>query len=214
MEEWVSSLIESNKEVKMTEKQAKIIEAAVEMFAEQGYSATSTSQIARKAGVAEGTIFRHYKTKKDLLISILAPTLSKFFGPFVIRNFKKVVDTDYENFEDFLRALMRNRLEFAVKNAAALKILIHELPFHPELRAEFTDHLFPRVSGRLEFIIQHFQERGELIELPPFTLMRMAASTMAGYILTRAVIMPESEWNDEEEIERVVQFIMHGLTPH
>lgn len=48
----------------LTPKQAKILQAAVEIFAEKGYAATSTSEIAKRAGVAEGTIFRHYKTKK------------------------------------------------------------------------------------------------------------------------------------------------------
>lgn len=51
----------------LTEKQKKIIIAAIESFSEKGYAATSTSEIAKKAGVAEGTIFRHYKTKKIYL---------------------------------------------------------------------------------------------------------------------------------------------------
>ena len=55
----------------LTEKQKKIIVSAIQSFAEKGYSATSTSEIAKKAGVAEGTIFRHYKTKKDLLLAIV-----------------------------------------------------------------------------------------------------------------------------------------------
>lgn len=42
----------------------KIILAAIQAFAEKGYASTSTSEIAKNAGVAEGTIFRHYKTKK------------------------------------------------------------------------------------------------------------------------------------------------------
>lgn len=54
----------------MTDKQISIISAAIEIFAEKGYSATTTSVIAKKAGVGEGTIFHHYKTKKDLLLAI------------------------------------------------------------------------------------------------------------------------------------------------
>lgn len=62
---WIQELLQiGGKEGQFSEKQLKILEAAVEMFAEKGYAATSTSEIAKKAGVAEGTIFRHYKTKK------------------------------------------------------------------------------------------------------------------------------------------------------
>lgn len=54
----------------MTEKQEKILEAALELFAEVGYAATSTSKVAKAAGVSEGLIFRHFKNKEGLLEAI------------------------------------------------------------------------------------------------------------------------------------------------
>ena len=64
---------------KQTDKQKKIIEVAIATFAEKGYSNTPTSEIAKKAGVAEGTIFKHYGTKENLLLSIMIPFLKDFF---------------------------------------------------------------------------------------------------------------------------------------
>ena len=49
---------------KRNERQMRILEAAVDMFGEKGYASTSTSEIAKRAGVAEGTIFRYYRRKK------------------------------------------------------------------------------------------------------------------------------------------------------
>ncbi|SFV08924.1 MULTISPECIES: TetR/AcrR family transcriptional regulator [Alicyclobacillus] len=214
MEQWLSSLLRlTDEEEKMTEKQIKIIQAAVDIFADKGYASTSTSEIAQRAGVAEGTIFRHYKTKKDLLLSIVAPVMSKLVAPFVLRDLHQVLDTEYEQFEDFLRAMMRNRLEFVVKHAPIVKIMLHEIPFHPELQSQFKEQLFPQVGERLKRIITHFQSRGDLIEMPPFALLRMSVSAIMGYIFTRCYLFPEHDWNDEEEIERVVNFIMHGLAP-
>lgn len=54
----------TNKEPKLTKKQIAILEAATDLFAEKGYAGTSTSEIANKAEVAEGTIFKHFKSKK------------------------------------------------------------------------------------------------------------------------------------------------------
>lgn len=63
---WLKELLRLNdEEEKMTDKQIKIVQAAVEIFSEKGFAGSSTSEIAQKAGVAEGTIFRHYKTKKS-----------------------------------------------------------------------------------------------------------------------------------------------------
>src|SRR4051794_38999386 len=87
MEHWVAEMLRVNdSDTKMTDKQIKIIKAAVETFSEKGYAASSTSEIAQKAGVAEGTIFRHYKTKKDLLLSIVAPMMAKLIAPFVLKD--------------------------------------------------------------------------------------------------------------------------------
>ena len=55
----------------MTEKQTNILKAALELFASQGYAATSTSKVAKAAGVSEGLIFRHFTNKEGLLNSIM-----------------------------------------------------------------------------------------------------------------------------------------------
>lgn len=55
----------------MTDKQQKIIQAALELFASEGYAATSTSKIARQAGVSEGLIFRHFESKQGLLDALI-----------------------------------------------------------------------------------------------------------------------------------------------
>ncbi|PRX57175.1 TetR/AcrR family transcriptional regulator [Flagellimonas meridianipacifica] len=55
----------------MTDKQEKILNAALELFAIHGYNAVSTSKIAKEANVSEGLIFRHFGNKKGLLDAIL-----------------------------------------------------------------------------------------------------------------------------------------------
>ncbi|MEE4257799.1 MAG: helix-turn-helix domain-containing protein [Bacteroidales bacterium] len=55
----------------MTEKQEKILHAALELFAREGFKTTSTSKVAKHAGVSEGLIFRHFGSKDGLLEAIL-----------------------------------------------------------------------------------------------------------------------------------------------
>lgn len=55
----------------MTEKQEQIVKAALTLFAQEGYHATSTSKVAKAAGVSEGLIFRHFGNKDGLLQAIL-----------------------------------------------------------------------------------------------------------------------------------------------
>ena len=55
----------------MTERQAKILDAALRLFSEHGFAAVSTSRIATEAGVSEALIFRHFKNKQGLLDAVL-----------------------------------------------------------------------------------------------------------------------------------------------
>ena len=66
----------------MTEKQEKIIEAALELFSKNGFHATSTSKVAKHAGVSEGLIFRHFKNKNGLLAAIAKMAEEKMGGIF------------------------------------------------------------------------------------------------------------------------------------
>lgn len=196
----------------LTEKQRKIIIAAIESFAEKGYASTSTSEIAKSAGVAEGTIFRHYKTKKDLLMSILEPITKKFIAPFVIKDMEKVLKQEFTTFEGFLRAMLENRISFVGKNMLLFKILIQEIPFHPELKELFKEHIGTKIIERFTGVIKHYQAKGEIIDLPPVTIIRVTVSTMFGYLVARNLLLPELNWDDKQEIEHTIQFILHGVS--
>ncbi|EWG12238.1 TetR/AcrR family transcriptional regulator [Cytobacillus firmus] len=199
-------------EEKLTEKQKKIIMAAIESFSEKGYAATSTSEIAKKAGVAEGTIFRHYKTKKDLLMGIVSPMMAKLIAPFVIKDLYKVINHEYEHFEDFLRAMMENRIEFLKNNMPLIKILIQEIPFHPELKEQFKEHIAMKVFDRFASLAEYYQKKGQIIDIPPYSAVRMTFTSIFGFLIARYLILPEADWDDEKEIELTIQFIMHGLS--
>ena len=167
IEPWLTELLRLNdEEEKMTDKQIKIVQAAVEIFSEKGFAGSSTSEIAQKAGVAEGTIFRHYKTKKELLLSIVAPMMTKLIAPFAVKDFTKVLEADYPSVEQFLRAITVNRLEFARKHFPVIKIFMHEIPFHNELREQFKETVAVLVLEKAYKAIRHFQKQGQIIDLP------------------------------------------------
>jgi AcrR family transcriptional regulator len=211
-EQWVEDLLKVNdQDEKMTDKQMKIVQAAVEIFSEKGYAASSTSEIAQKAGVAEGTIFRHYRTKKDLLLSIVAPMMSKLIGPLVLRDFTKVIDAPYATYEDFIRAIMRNRLEFARNNLPIIRIIIQEIPFHEDLKKQFKQLASKQVVSRIIKVLESYQKKGTVITAPPLSIIRFTISAVFGFVMSVLFFKPESDWDEEEEIELTIRMIMHGV---
>lgn len=194
----------------MTEKQISVLLTAIDLFSEKGYEATSTSEIAKKANVAEGTIFRYYKTKKDLLFAIPA-VLSKasLFETF-FNDFNELWNSDHENFENFLRKLVLNRKRFVSETMPILKVIIQELSFHPELRNKILNTvLFPAVN-RFIIIIDKFKNKGEIIDIPSTSIVNLIATSVFGYFFVHNIALPELK-QDDGELDYLIQYILNGL---
>lgn len=94
-----------------------------------------------------------------------------------------------------------------------IKILIQEVPFQPELKNEIQHLVETELFSHFKKLIVKFQEDGEIIEMPPSSVLRLTLSAVLGLLLTRFLLLPEEKWNDEVEIENTIQFILYGVTP-
>lgn len=61
------------------ERQQEILDAAVRAFSRQGYHNCTVAQVAREAGVADGTIYLYFPSKEDLLVSAFRHVLERLF---------------------------------------------------------------------------------------------------------------------------------------
>ncbi len=60
-------------------KREKILKSGLELFVSQGFHGTPTSQIAKHAGVANGTLFHYFPSKEDLIVSIYIDAKREYF---------------------------------------------------------------------------------------------------------------------------------------
>jgi len=94
-----------NTKKKNTEKYQRILEAAVKVFAEQGFFQSTIAQIAKEAGVADGTIYLYFKNKDDILVQFYQYKTSQIF-----ERFRDAVSQP-RTAEEKLRSLIRVHLE-------------------------------------------------------------------------------------------------------
>jgi len=104
-----------------------------------------------------------------------------------------------------------NRAKFLNANIPLFKILIQELPFQPDLQKQLKEQIALKIYEKTKEITLHYQKNGQLLEMPPYRIVRMTATSIFGFLLGRYILFPEFDWNDEEEIEATIQFIMYGL---
>ena len=129
-------------------------------FAEKGFSGASTSLIAERAGVAEATIFKHYKTKKGLLLRLVIPALGKVATPYLIRPVLQIIDQD-KPLRQVFQELYADRVHQIEANWEKIRVILVESLFHPELREALKNHvsqaIFKVMSERVE---RYFRPRG------------------------------------------------------
>lgn len=82
-------------------KRERILDAAVLEIARHGYYRATVSTIARRAGVADGTIYLYFKNKEDLLVSIFERAMERFD-----REARRIVEEGGAGAEDKLRRLV------------------------------------------------------------------------------------------------------------
>ncbi|MGD8367382.1 MAG: TetR/AcrR family transcriptional regulator [Desulfobacterales bacterium] len=90
---------------KNNDKYHRILNAAVRVFAEQGFFQSTVSQIAREAQVADGTIYLYFKNKDDILVQFFSFKTTQVF-----ERFRKSVD-EADSAVEKLRNLIRSHLE-------------------------------------------------------------------------------------------------------
>jgi AcrR family transcriptional regulator len=191
-------------------KKRAIVEHAVLTFAEKGFDAASTKEIARRAGVAEATIFRHFATKEDLLLRLVRPLLTQVVVPAAAGQFERVVAETGGRLEDVLRLVLTERLRVIRRFAPLVRILIQEIPFRPELQKLLFAQVPAGLGGAMA-LMQREMDAGRMRREPPARIARWVASLFAGYFISSTIFMPGAEWDDEAEVDAFVKLLARGV---
>ena len=130
IENILSSYLDITKEERIPPGKKKTLESAIKLFAKQGYNGTSTLQIAKEAGVSQATVFKYFKTKEDLLYTIIVPVIPKLFSSFLGR-VKKA-----NSIQELISYVVRDRFEFLEENRNTVRIVFSELLTNEELKKQ------------------------------------------------------------------------------
>ncbi|MBU2549328.1 MAG: TetR family transcriptional regulator [Proteobacteria bacterium] len=133
-----------------TDKADRILSAAERIFAEQGFAKAKVSEIARMAGVSEGTVYEYFASKEALLFAIPAARL---------RDHMDRVDEAFEVKTPLrkLRRLIRNHFSFYLTNRNFLKVFL----LHIQLSAGFYTSTVYETLKRYYRVIEGVIEEGK-----------------------------------------------------
>jgi TetR/AcrR family fatty acid metabolism transcriptional regulator len=142
---------EATNRVEKNNKYHQILEAAVKVFARQGFHQSTVAQIAKEAGVADGTIYLYFKNKNDILVQFFIYRAKQVFV-----SFREAVD-GAETSADKLRNLVRRHLaEFQRDKDGAV---VYQVETHQNSR--LAEAQIKEMSKMYRDLISEIVEQGQ-----------------------------------------------------
>ena len=133
----------TGKRMNKEERRRQILDAAMTVFIEKGYSSSTTVEIAKAAGISEVTLFRYFSSKQEIFLEGTRPILLGIL--------EKTIDT-YSNLtsEEKLEYILTERISFISRNYEIVKLILKEVAFLKELGNEnFIERILQLIKNML-----------------------------------------------------------------
>jgi AcrR family transcriptional regulator len=195
-----------------------ILDAATRVFAAKGFDRATIRDVARRAGVADGTIYNYFPNKTALLLGIL-DRLNE-----TAQRREQLGAAAGADPEAFLHAYIRHRLAvFEQVGFDAFQVLTAELLVNAELREAYQRQVLGPTFALAETAVRQWTERGdrrERGEAPagPACDAALAARVLAGMVLGVLMLrvlgdpVLASRWDELPDL--LTDAIVRGLAPH
>lgn len=182
-----------------------IEDAAIELFLEQGYHATSMRQIAERAGLALGGIYNHFTSKEEIFEAIIVDK-----HPYK-RILPLVLETPGENAEEFLRNAFRITVTELSSNPIYIKLMLIEMvEFGGRHGAAMLREIAPKVLPLFE---QMLKVRKGLRIANPAMFLRSFFGMVISYFITEMVISNSiiSKLMPKDAADVYLDIYLHGI---
>jgi AcrR family transcriptional regulator len=184
------------------ERRKQILDAATKVFAAKGFERATIADVARAAGIAEGSIYNYFKNKDDLLISIPRQALQPPVESVVAR-MRSAADAPIPP-EQMLPIVAKNMEAVFRQNGHIFRILFSALPtMTRRAREQYLSHVIFYVWDILESYFRELSDKGILRrELHPAILTRAFVGMFIPFLLLEQIL--ELESSAEFDYDRIV----------
>ncbi len=189
-----------------TETRTRILKSALKLFAKLGYDGTTTRDLAESAGIAEGTLFRHFPNKKAILIEVATQGWVEILTDLL---------TELSEMGSYkaVAQVMRRRMLNLHKNADMLKVCFMEAQFHPELRDRIQLEVIDKMTDVAEVFFQSAMDQGIYRRMNPKIVARVFLGMFAVAGFSQDTIMGEgsSPAEMQEMAEGLADIFLNGV---
>jgi TetR/AcrR family fatty acid metabolism transcriptional regulator len=187
-----------------TSKRERILRASVDVFAEHGYFNAKVAQIAKAAGVADGTIYLYFDGKEDLLITIFRE---------YTRNYLHTLEQRLANInraEERLRTAIHHHLDTLGRDRSLAVVAQVELRHSLKFMSLFSQQEVADYLNVIRKIVEHGQQEGSFRRNVHPQLVAKAVFGVLDEMVT-SWILSEKTYDLPAQAEQVADLILTGL---
>jgi AcrR family transcriptional regulator len=196
------------KELLTEHRRKQILEAALAVFSKKGYGEATIPDIAREGGVAVGTIYNYYPSKRDILISVLASHV-------LSEPFLKLMEQPPEaDDKAFFRSLIEDRLTLLTGNADRFLFMLGEVYRDREFRRQWAQDVVQPALQQAEKYVRSKTDSGAFRSTNASVTVRALAGMAIGFAVLTMVEGEESPCRDipiEELAAQLADIALRGV---
>lgn len=184
----------------------RILKTAQRLFANRGYDATTTKDLATQAGIAEGTIFRHFENKKAILVEVATAGWIEILTDLL---------TELSEMGSYkaVAQVMKRRMFRLHENGELLRVCFLEAQFHPELRERIQSEVISKMTSVTEAFFETAMERGIYRKMNPRVVAQvfLGMFTIAGFSSDTIVESDAPPHAMKEMAEGIADIFLNGV---
>jgi len=189
---------------KKINKYERILEAAAKVFAEKGFHKARISDVAKLAGVADGTVYLYFQNKDDLLIKTFE---------FIMDEVNSVIRNIYENepsHKERIKKLITAHYQLASRYPHAAELITFELRQSQKFMKEYENKKFKEYLRLIGTIIKEGQEAGDFSKsLSPYVTSRAIFGILNETMLQW--IASKGKYRIDEISNTVMKIVLEGI---
>jgi AcrR family transcriptional regulator len=189
-----------------TETKKRILQAAQKLFARSGYDGTTTRELATAAGVAEGTLFRHFDNKKAILIEVATEGWVELLTDLL---------TELSEMGSYkaVAQVMRRRMLNIRENSDMMRVCFLEAQFHPDLRDKIQLEVIGKMSVVAEAFFETAMEKGVYRKMNPKIVAQvfLGMFAVAGFSQNTIMEPNASPQQMQEMAEGLADIFLNGV---
>lgn len=190
--------------------QNKILTIATEIVATKGYAVSTTKEIAEAAGVAEGTIFKYFKNKENLLANIFSRVIDGLKAESLDAIKNDISRTDLTSIER-LHLLYEERQKFFSRHNRVIKIMVQEVPVNPLVRKLVNEKVLPEIMKQTAILFDEGKARGEIINEPTEVLQMAFLDAVLGPIYSSLIFDHRFSKKQLDNHQAIFEIFIRGI---